>query len=47
MVHSENSDQTKLAKEIFERSGAQDISTAGEAGVSDKDRRGGQYEEAA
>jgi hypothetical protein len=46
-VHSENSDQTKLAKEIFERLGAEDISTAGEARVSDKDRRGGHYEEAA
>ena len=35
-VHSESSDQTKRAKEIFERNGAEDISTAGEAGVSDK-----------
>lgn len=35
-VHSENSDETKRAKTIFERAGAEDISTAGEAGVSDK-----------
>jgi hypothetical protein len=33
-VHSETSDETKRAKEIFERAGAQDISTAGEAAVS-------------
>jgi hypothetical protein len=32
-VHSENSDETKRAKDIFERLGAQDISTAGEASV--------------
>ena len=32
-VHSENSDETKRAKEIFERGGAQDISTSSEAGV--------------
>jgi hypothetical protein len=36
-VHSEDSDQTKRAKEIFERDGAEDIATAGEAGVKDKD----------
>jgi len=35
-VHSETSDETKRAKGIFERAGAEDISTAGEAGVSDK-----------
>ena len=35
-VHSESSDETKRAKQIFERAGAEDISTAGEAGVSDK-----------
>src|SRR6266496_781046 len=29
-VHSENSDETKRAKEIFERAGAEDIATAGE-----------------
>jgi hypothetical protein len=29
-VHSENSDQTKRAKEIFEQAGATDVSTAGE-----------------
>jgi hypothetical protein len=31
-VHSDSSDQTKLAKEILERTGAQDISSTGEAG---------------
>jgi hypothetical protein len=46
-VHSENSDQTKRAKEIFERAGAEDISTAGEASVKDKDREGGEYRKAA
>ncbi|HLH55810.1 MAG TPA: DUF3341 domain-containing protein [Verrucomicrobiae bacterium] len=39
-VHSENSDQTKRAKEIFERDGAEDIASAGEESVSDKDRPG-------
>jgi len=37
-VHSDNSDQTKRAKEIFERHNAEDIATAGEEGVSDKQR---------
>jgi len=37
-VHSENSDQTKRAKEVFERAGAEDISSASEESVSDKDR---------
>jgi uncharacterized membrane protein len=32
-VHTDDSDQVKRAKEIFERNGAEDISTAGEAGV--------------
>jgi hypothetical protein len=32
-VHSDNSDETKRAKEIFERAGAKDITTAGEAAV--------------
>jgi len=41
-VHSENSDETKRAKEIMERDGAQDIATAGEEKVSDKQREGGQ-----
>ena len=35
-VHSENSEETKRAKEIFERSGAEDIATAGEESVKDK-----------
>ena len=33
-VHSENSNETKRAKEIFEASGAQDISTLGEKSVA-------------
>lgn len=37
-VHSENSDQTKLAKEIFERDGAEDIAASSEESVSDKER---------
>jgi len=32
-VHSENSEETKRAKDIFERAGAEDISTSGEASV--------------
>ena len=46
-VHSENSDETKRAKEIFERAGAEDISTSGEESVSEKERAGGQYRRAA
>src|ERR1051326_7536701 len=42
-VHAENSDDSKRAKEIFERAGAEDISTTGEASVKDKDREGGEY----
>jgi uncharacterized membrane protein len=38
-VHSENSDETKRAKEIFERMGAEDIATAGEASVKSDERR--------
>ncbi len=37
-VHSENSDETKLAKEIFERRGAESISSAGEESIADRDR---------
>jgi hypothetical protein len=37
-VHSENSDQTRSAKHIFEDSGAEDIATAGEAVVVQRDR---------
>ena len=33
-VHSEDSNETKRAKEIYERAGAQDITTAGEAAVA-------------
>ena len=32
-VHSDNSDWTKKGKEILERSGAQDVSSTGEAGA--------------
>jgi hypothetical protein len=46
-VHSENSDQTKRAKEIFERAGAQDISSSSEERVSDKERGTGDYRRAA
>jgi hypothetical protein len=37
-VHSEDSDEVKRAKEIFERAGAHDISSTGEESVSTKDR---------
>lgn len=33
-VHSENSSESRRAREIFEESGAEDIATAGEAGVA-------------
>src|SRR4029078_5627649 len=33
-VHSEDGDETKRAKEIFERAGAEDISTSGEPAVA-------------
>jgi hypothetical protein len=49
-VHSENSDERKRAKEILERGGAEDISTASEESVKDKDRgddRTGGYRRAA
>lgn len=35
-VHCEDSDETKRAKEIFEHSGAQDISTSSEASVRER-----------
>src|SRR2546427_11191496 len=38
-VHSDNSDETKRAKEIFERAGAEDISSTGEEGVSESKAR--------
>lgn len=38
-VHSENSDQTKRAKEIFERNKAQDITSTSEAGVPASSKR--------
>jgi len=40
-VHSENAEETRRASEIFERLGAEDISSADEEGVSGKDRSGG------
>jgi hypothetical protein len=40
-VHSEDSDQTKRAKEILERVGAEDIASASEESVKDKDRAAG------
>ena len=39
-VHTEDSDQSKRVKDIFERAGAEDIATAGEESVSDKERAG-------
>jgi hypothetical protein len=44
-VHSENSDQTKRAREIFKRNGAEDISSAGEESVRESER--GSYRRAA
>ena len=38
-VHSEDSDETKRAKDIFERAGAKDITTAGEVAVPSGDRK--------
>lgn len=38
-VHSEDSDQTRRAKDIFDRAGASDIATAGEASVPDTESR--------
>ncbi len=47
-VHSENSDQTKRAKEILERDGGEDIATAGEESVKGSDKgRTGDYRRAA
>jgi hypothetical protein len=40
-VHSENADETRKARDIFERLGAEDISSADEEGVSSKDQSGG------
>jgi len=37
-VHSDNSDETKRAKEILERTGAQDISSTGEATAEKGDK---------
>jgi hypothetical protein len=37
-VHSENGDEVKRAKEIFEHAGAHDVSSTGEESVPDKDK---------
>jgi len=37
-VHSETAEQTKCAKEIFERDGAEDIASTGEEGVKEDNR---------
>lgn len=39
-VHSENADETRRAKEIFERNHAEGIASSGEAHVSERDRAG-------
>jgi len=36
-VHSENNDDVRRAKQVFERAGAEDIASAGEESVSDED----------
>jgi len=38
-VHTDDSEEMKVAKRIFEQSGAQDIATASEAGVDDKSKK--------
>lgn len=38
-VHAEDSEEIKLAKEIFENSGADDIATSGEKNVSQKESK--------
>jgi len=40
-VHSENADETRRAKEIFERLDGEDISSSDEEGISDKERATG------
>jgi hypothetical protein len=42
-VHSEDSDEVKRAKEIFERVGARDISSTGEESVPNRDKRSSAY----
>ena len=39
-VHCDDSDQVKQVKNIFKNAGAEDIASAGEKSVSDKDRSG-------
>jgi len=38
-VHTEDSDEVKRAKEVFEEAGAEDISTTGESSVPSKDKK--------
>ena len=38
-VHTENSDEIKAAKQIFEEAGAEDISTTGESSVPSKEKK--------
>jgi hypothetical protein len=44
-VHTEDSDEVKSAKEIFERAGARDIATTGEGSVPNDKNRDKQYAE--
>jgi hypothetical protein len=37
-VHSDNAEETRRAKEIFQRAGAEDIASSGEASVSEEER---------
>ncbi len=46
-VHTENSDEIKRAKEIFENAGAQDVCTTGEASTPDESKADKKAREAA
>jgi uncharacterized protein (TIGR02271 family) len=46
-VHSDNAEETRRAKEIFQRDGGEDISTSREESVSDRERESGEYRRAA
>ncbi|HYG34179.1 MAG TPA: DUF3341 domain-containing protein [Clostridia bacterium] len=46
-VHSDNAEETRRAKDIFERAGAEDISTSREESVSESERGGREYRRAA
>jgi hypothetical protein len=43
-VHCNDSDEVKRVKDIFKNAGAEDIASAGEASVRDKDKAGGSDE---